>query len=272
MTKTLELGAVHINANHIENLTKYYEALGFESESSGETVLLKAGGKTLVVLHPTDLQRRHEVGLYHFAVLLPSRADLGNFVYHISKSRIPVTGASDHHVSEAIYFSDPEGNGIEVYRDRPESEWKVDGSVHMDTLAMDVEGVLNARNSEEANKFPAGTKMGHVHLHVQNLEESEDFYKKTLGFDKILDYPMAGFYSRDGYHHHVGMNTWLKGNPKKKEDSYPGLRYFTLHLNSEVFINLFGDEKDDVSLRDPNHILIKVIKGFNNSPQANDRI
>jgi len=262
MTTTLELGAVHINANNIEKLKTYYESLGFESETSEDTVLLKAAGETLVVLHPTNFSRRHEVGLYHFAVLLPSRADLGNFVYHISKSRIPATGASDHHVSEAIYFSDPEGNGIEIYHDRPESEWKVEGRVHMDTLAMDVEGVLNARTSDNADKFPAGTKMGHVHLHVLNLDESEDFYKKTLGFDKILDYPMAGFYSRDGYHHHVGMNMWLKGNPKKKEDGYPGLRFYTIYLESGVFSNLFGDEMKKVSLRDPNNILIKVIKGF----------
>lgn len=262
MTKTIELGAVHINANNVSRLKSYYESLGFESEDLGDEVLLRGGSKTLLVLHPTDLTRRHEVGLYHFAVILPSRADLGNFIYHIAKNRIPSSGASDHHVSEAIYFNDPEGNGIEIYSDRPENEWKVEGKIHMDAVAMDIENILSSRTSDTAEKLPEGTKMGHVHLHVLNLDESEAFYKKTLGFEKVLDYPMAGFYSRDGYHHHVGMNMWLRGRPKEKEDNYPGLRFYTLYLDPSAFTELFGDFTGEKEFRDPNNILIKVYKGI----------
>lgn len=262
MKKTIELGAVHINANDVAKLAAYYENLGLDAVMKDDTVELKAGSQTLLVLHPTSHTRRHEVGLYHFALLLPSRADLGNFLYHVASSRIPVSGASDHHVSEAIYLTDPEGNGIEVYRDKEEDTWKVNGEVYMETVAMDVDGVLASRTSEQTKKFPQGTIMSHIHLHVQNLEESAKHYGATVGLEKILDYPGALFYARDGYHHHLGMNTWLGGRPEKKEDGYPGLRYFTVYLDSPVFTELFGEAVDQVEKRDPNNIRYKIYRGF----------
>lgn len=260
--KTIQLGAVHINVTDVEQLTSYYEDIGFRSKETKEGVELLAGNKPLIVLHPTNKTRRHEVGLYHFAVRVPERADLGNFLFHLAVNKFPVTGFSDHHVSEAIYLNDPEGNGIEVYWDKPESVLKNEGGIVMTTDPMDVDGVLESRTTDDFSQFPEGTDIGHIHLHVQNLEKSDQHYKETLGLDKVMDYPKAGFFSRDGYHHHIGMNMWLQGNPDIKEDGYPGLHHFNVHLKPAVFDQLYDEKSDMVERRDPNNILYKVYRGF----------
>ena len=260
--KTIELGAVHLNVTDVEQLTLYYENLGFSSRQTDEGMELLAGSRPLLVLHPTKQTRRHEVGLYHFAVRVPDREDLGNFLYHLAVKRIPVTGFSDHHVSEAIYLSDPEGNGIEVYWDKPESIWKNTNGIHMTTDPMDVDGVLASRTTNSFSGLPEGTDMGHIHLHVQDLNSSYEHYSETLGLEKTLDYPKAGFFSRDGYHHHIGMNMWLQGKPDVKCDGYPGIHHFSIHLASAVFDEIYGPDKTVAENRDPNNILYKVYRGF----------
>lgn len=260
--KTIELGAVHLNVTDVEQLKNYYTNLGLRSKDTEEGVAILAGNKPLVVLHPTKLTRKHEVGLYHFAIRVPERKDLGNFLFHLATNKISVTGFSDHHVSEAIYLTDPEGNGIEVYWDKPESAWKNNGRIHMTTDPMDVDGVLESRTTDSYTQFPEGTDMGHIHLHVQDLEKSDQHYNETLGLEKVLDYPKAGFFSRDGYHHHIGMNMWLQGNPGIKEDGYPGIRHFNVYLQPTVFDQLYDGKSDMVEKRDPSNILYKVYRGF----------
>ena len=260
--KTIELGAVHINVNNVDQLTTYYENLGFISKETAEGVELLAGNKPLIVLHPTKQTRKHEVGLYHFAIRVPKREDLGNFLFHLAVNKLPVTGFSDHHVSEAIYLTDPEGNGIEVYRDKPDDVWKNEDSILMTTDPMDVGGVLESRTTDSFTQFPEGTEMGHIHLHVQNLEKSDQHYNETLGLEKVMDYPKAGFFSRDGYHHHIGMNMWLQGKPAIKEDGYPGIHHFNVYLEPAIFDQLYDGKSDMVEKRDPNNILYKVYRGF----------
>lgn len=261
----MEIDEVHINASNIADLAAYYRTLGLSSERNGDTIELKAGTRTLVVLHETKASRRHEVGLYHMAIRLPSRRDLGDFIQNLVDRRIPVTGASDHKVSEAVYLSDPEGNGIEVYRDREESEWYDDGEFTMTTEAMDLDGVLGERSYGPYQGMPEGTDMGHIHLHVLDLDASEKFYRDTLGIEKMMDVETAIFTSRDGYHHHIGMNIWLRGTPKEKEDGRPGLRGYVIRLSEDTFDTLFNDSSDDPKeLRDPNNILITVRRGLGN--------
>lgn len=264
LKKTLRLGAVHLNSQDPDRLRKFYEELGMRSEKDGEVITLYGGDCELVVLHKVDADRRHEVGLYHMAILLPSRKDLGNFLYHLAKKRIPITGASDHHVSEAVYLSDPDGNGIEVYQDRDPAKWIVEGVFTMTTEAMDVEGVLGARDEEDYKGMPEGTTMGHLHLHVLDIETSEAYYKETLGLESMISMGSATFTSRDGYHHHLGMNTWLRGDPKPMEDGYTGLRYYTVYLDESVFDEQFPDSagKDFIDLRDPNNIRFRTFRGL----------
>jgi catechol 2,3-dioxygenase len=162
--------------------------------------------------------KRGAFGLYHFAILLPHRADLGRFISHLASLGIRF-GAADHLVSEAVYLTDPDGLGIEVYSDRPRESWEVRGrEVAMATDALDLDDLISVGGPTEWTGAPRGTVLGHVHLHVGNLEVGERFYHATLGFDKIVwGYPGALFLSAGGYHHHLGTNTWSAG-PSPTDD------------------------------------------------------
>src|SRR5690606_17607427 len=166
-------------------------------------------------------------GLYHFALLLPTRADLGKAIKHFSRNEVRL-GASDHLVSEALYLSEPDGNGIEIYRDREPEAWTwQDGFVGMSTDPLDARAVVEASGNEEWDGLPVGTVMGHVHLHVANLAESQAYYE-ALGFEVVTPYPQALFMSTGKYHHHIGMNTWNgAGAPRPSKES-AGLEAFTL--------------------------------------------
>ena len=155
------------------------------------------------------------LGLYHFAILLPDRAALGRFVTHLGSLGVHA-GSADHAVSEAIYLSDPDGLGIEVYADRPRAAWRSDSTrqLFMTTAPLDVRGVMAAAGGAAWTGMPPGTTIGHVHLHVGDLGAAEAFYHRALGFDKVVwNYPGALFLSAGGYHHHLGTNTWSAGPP-----------------------------------------------------------
>ncbi|WP_394140739.1 VOC family protein [Cytobacillus oceanisediminis] len=189
-------------------------------EKAGEVVEKKAGS----------------AGLYHMALLLPERADLARFLRHMLKRNYPLQGASDHYVSEAIYLADPEGNGIEVYIDRPTDIWQRDeGEVHMTTEPLDANDLLSDGNDKDWEGMPAGTVMGHIHLQVLELKETERFYCKGLGFNLVNRYgSQAIFVSSGGYHHHIGLNTWQSRGGEPAEKKSPGLKYFTLVLPNEA--------------------------------------
>jgi catechol 2,3-dioxygenase len=168
-------------------------------------------------VHP--VARRGHIGLYHFAILLPDRASLGRFVDHLAE-RGEYAGMSDHFVSEAVYLTDPDGLGIEVYADRPRSEWRVDNNqLAMTTIPLDVNDLVASARGEKWKGAPAGTVLGHVHLYVRNLDEAAAFYHAGLGLDKVVwAYPGALFMSAGGYHHHLGTNTWAASAPLSTED------------------------------------------------------
>jgi catechol 2,3-dioxygenase len=195
---------------------------------AGETPLLH-----LVEIPNARRQPAFTTGLFHMAILLPTRVDLGRFLINVirNQSSISRLGSSDHLVSEAIYLNDPDGNGLEVYRDRPRSEWEWQGSlVKMDTIALDAEGVIASVPDQNApyEGAPDGTVIGHMHLRASDLALGKAFYVDIVGFDIITDYPGALFVSAGRYHHHLGMNIWQsKDAPPPPEDSV-GLREFTI--------------------------------------------
>lgn len=160
----------------------------------------------------SPVQQGGRLGLYHFAILLPDRAALGRFVRHLSEVGARA-GASDHLVSEALYLNDPDGLGIEVYADRPRSEWRhSERQLAMATEPLDLPALAAAGGAERWRGMPAGTVIGHIHLHVGDVETAEAFYHAALGFDKVVwSYPGALFLSAGGYHHHLGVNTWARG-------------------------------------------------------------
>jgi catechol 2,3-dioxygenase len=175
-------------------------------------------------------------GLFHLAILVPSRPDLARALQRVAEAGWHLSGASDHLVSEALYLSDPEGNGIELYRDRPREEWPVrDGTLQMATLPLDLDGVLGELRREDASAgMPSGTRIGHVHLNVGDLAAAEAFYSDTLGFDvTVRGYPGALFVSAGGYHHHLGLNTWAGEGAPPPPPGSRGLREFEILLPSE---------------------------------------
>lgn len=214
------VGVVRLQVADLQRSVDFYErVLGLRTGSrNGGAVVLTAqdDGRPLLELHEkpgvSPAPRRGVYGLYHFAILLPARTDLGRFVGHVASLGIRF-GAADHWVSEALYLTDPDGLGIEVYADRPRSEWQVRGrELAMSTDPLDLGGVVAAGGDTAWSGAPQGTTIGHVHLHVGDLAAAEAFYHAALGFDKVVwGYPGALFLSAGGYHHHLGTNTWSPG-------------------------------------------------------------
>lgn len=214
------VGAVRLQVSDLERSLDFYRGLlGFtELGRDGDVVSLGAPGspRPLVELivragtHPVRPYSR--LGLYHFAILLPDRAALGRVLRHLQHNRVAL-GMADHLVSEALYLSDPDGLGLEIYRDRPRSEWRQDGDrVVMATDPLDAEGVAAEGDRAVWTGMPAGTVIGHVHLHVGDIALAESFYSTSAGLDVTTrSYPGALFMSAGGYHHHLGVNTWARG-------------------------------------------------------------
>lgn len=244
------IGAVTLTVSDLERSLAYYqEALGFRLQRrEGQTAALGVGGPDLLVLveRPGARAVRGTTGLYHFAILTPSRLALAKSLRRLAETSTPVGGFADHAVSEAIYLSDPDGNGIEIYRDRSREEWPyLNGKLQMTTEALDVEGVLAELEGKawSWDGLHPDTTIGHIHLHVSDLEEAERFYTQVVGFDLVTRYgPSASFVSAGGYHHHIGMNTWAGvGAPRPPADA-AGLCWYEILLPN-------ADERDRVVAR-----------------------
>lgn len=219
------MGPAALQVSDLPRSLDYYEnLLGLQRlvADIGTATLGAADGRELVMLREQrgirPVPRRGAFGLYHFAILLPDRPALGRFAQHLARLNV-AAGMADHLVSEALYLTDPDGLGIEVYADRAKSTWKSRGDeLQMTSDPLDAASVIAAGGHVPWNGMPAGTTMGHMHLHVGNLLEAEAFYHAALGFDKMVwSYPGALFLSAGGYHHHLGTNTWSPG-PSARED------------------------------------------------------
>lgn len=230
-------GAVHVQVADLERSLQYYrDVLGLQlREQPGHHAALAAlgDGEPLLVLHErhgaAPVRRRGQLGLFHFAILLPSRAALGQFVRHLATLGVPA-GAGDHLVSEAFYLSDPDGLGIEVYADRPRESWRrVGRELMMATDPVDVEGLRRDAEGGVWKGMPAAAVMGHVHLHVGDIPRASAFYSDALGFDRMVwSYPGALFLGAGGYHHHLGTNTWAGPGAKSPAEDDARLIEWTL--------------------------------------------
>jgi catechol 2,3-dioxygenase len=239
------VGQVNLKVQDLDRaLTFYKEVIGFKVfEQTKNSAKLTADGKTVLlsIEQPDNVipKQRRTAGLYHFALLLPSCADLGKLLKHFLQVGYSLQGASDHLVSEAIYLADPDGNGIEVYADRPDSTWDWnDREVVMASEPLNAEDLLAEGLPGTFNGLPEGTVMGHIHLHVSELGKTEEFYTKGLGFEVVNRYgPQALFISSGKYHHHIGLNTWNGiGAPVPPVNSV-GLESFTLMLPNKESVN-----------------------------------
>lgn len=236
------LGTVHLTVTDLDrSLAFYRERLGFQlHRREGQTAYLGAGRADLLILtgRPDARPSSGTTGLYHFALLLPNRRALARSLHRLAETRTPLQGFADHGVSEAIYLPDLDGNGIEIYRDRPRAEWPIErGQLQMVTDPLDVDDLLAepAGQPIPENGLPPDTVLGHIHLHVAHIGQAEAFYGDLLGFELRQRYgPTASFLAAGGYHHHVGVNTWAgAGAPPPPADAV-GLRWFTIRLPDQT--------------------------------------
>jgi catechol 2,3-dioxygenase len=270
------IGKVRLRVADSDALSEFYErVVGLRAvERDGDVVRLGPdGGRPLVELVSAPAASpppSFSTGLFHMAILVPDRAELARSLRRVIEQGWRLTGASDHLVSEALYLRDPEGNGIEIYRDRPRDTWgRSNGELRMATLPLDLDAVLAEEGSGEANGMPADTTMGHVHLRVADIPAAEAFYNGELGLDVMVrSYPGALFVAAGGYHHHIGLNTWeTQGAPPPPEGSL-GLDRYELVLPDEAALDAAagrvaetGDPvrtEDGVLARDPsgNRVLL----------------
>lgn len=223
LPEAAHIGLVRLQVSDLARSLEYYTTLlGFRVLSrANATAVLGPHGEAPVPLVELDerrgvrpVPRRGLLGLYHFAILLPDHAALGRFVAHLAKAGA-YAGSADHAVSQVVYLSDPDGLGIEVYADRPRSQWRTNGrEIAITTEPLDLRRLVKAAAGEPWLGMPAGAVIGHVHFHVGAIREAEAFYHSALGFDKTAwTYPGALFLSAGGYHHHVGTNIWAAGSP-----------------------------------------------------------
>ena len=245
---TTHVGMVRLQVADLDRSLNWYErvlGLGVLSRSTGRGTLGVPGDPPLVALSEragaVPVRRRGHLGLFHYAILLPDRAALGRFLRHLAGIGEQV-GASDHLVSEALYLHDPDGLGIEVYADRPRSTWqRHGGELTMDTKPLNTQDLIAAGGDTPWNGMPPGTVMGHMHLHVGNLDQGAAFYRDGLGFEAMVwSYPGALFLSAGGYHHHLGLNTWAGENAPRPGDNDARLLEWELVLPDPDSVEQFA--------------------------------
>jgi catechol 2,3-dioxygenase len=231
------IGAVHLTISDLRRSIRFYEThLGFlVHRRDDRTAWLGAGGPDLLTLSQCETapRVRGTTGLYHFAILVPSRAELARSLRRLVATDTIMQGAADHGVSEALYLADEDGIGIEIYRDRPRDQWPVvAGQLRMGADPMDLEALLTeAGRAESGAGLAADTVIGHVHLHVSRIEEAHAFYVGLLGFELTQRYgPSALFVAAGGYHHHIGLNTWAGVGAPPPPPGAIGLKHFVVAL------------------------------------------
>ena len=234
MSDSWPLRSVTLKVLDLSAQIAFYLQFGFAlREESSDTAVLSAGDfeLTLIALKRGRPRPSHTAGLFHFAILLPHRESLGSFIKHASHHSWNFVGAADHLVSEALYFSDPEGNGIEVYADRPRERWTWKNErVAMDTLPLDLDALAEI-SSQDWLGFPAGTRLGHMHLTVGDLDSSQSFYE-SLGLRLTADWGSFRFLSWDDYHHHVAINLLSGRNARHVTPDISGLAGFSIRSSS----------------------------------------
>lgn len=234
LKENLRIGKASLNVKDLELLVDFYTSkIGMDLIKKENNIAeLGVGEKVLLELVQVNKESNEKLtGLYHIAYLLPTRSNLGNALFSLLIRNAPLYGASDHGYSEALYLNDPEGNGNEIYADRPKEKWDIreDGTIAGYTIAMDAEGVLAEKNSHIPVNLPEGTIIGHIHLSIKYLDKTKDFYTNILGFDNKFEFPKQAIFMASGlYHHHIAINVWDSANMKLREDGDLGLNYFEI--------------------------------------------
>ncbi|WP_421361770.1 VOC family protein [Agrobacterium rosae] len=241
LTRPAYVGQAHLVVRDLPLVSEFYQnIIGLsiiEKSPSGE--VLGVNGQPLLTLTTSQNATRAPngaAGLFHTAFLMPSRSDLALWLTHVAHNNVGLQGASDHLVSEAIYLSDPEGNGIEVYRDRSPEEWtyQPDGTVAMSTLRLNLQELYDSAPKATFAKAADGTAIGHIHLQVGDIPQADAFYQDVLGLKIMARYPGASFFGSGAYHHHVAANIWNSRGAVARSDNMTGLSGYSLKFNEKA--------------------------------------
>ena len=268
-----------LNVKDLARQTAFYtQIIGLEIRTQTETeVILGAGGKDLVHLIQTNRKEavKSSYGLYHMAILLPSREDLADVFKHIAELNYPFIGAADHGYSEALYLEDPEGNGIELYRDKPVADWDIreDGRIIGVTEELSAQEIYDMGRKVEPFVIAPDTRMGHIHLSVKDSQLATTFYQAVLDLSNKFTIPSASWIASGDYHHHLAVNEWGGKALAKREKDMPGLAYYVVEVaNKEGLVTIAERAKaygapvkwlssNDFTFEDPDGIVTRVRKG-----------
>ncbi|EFS04095.1 glyoxalase family protein [Listeria seeligeri FSL S4-171] len=273
INEMMRLGEVVLNVGHLEEMAGFYqEVIGLTLLEKNERVVrlgVSGSNEALLVLRKIDnavVPEVPRIGLFHTAFLLPTRENLADVLVHLIKSGYPIDGAGDHAYSEALYLHDIEGNGIEIYADRAKTDWMPDaeGNLPMVTEEVDVDGLLKIATGEAFTGMAVGTKIGHVHLQVSDVDKAEQFYRRALGLNLTTAIPSARFFAAEDYHHHIGTNMWAGRNLQNRQEQEVGLAWFTIITPDKEAISKQLEEKGyqvnrfekTISVVDSNGIMI----------------
>lgn len=244
LTRPAFVDHVHLIVRDLAQVSSFYQRIVglsvIEKSPSGETLGV-AGRPLLTLTTSKDAERapRQAAGLFHTAFLLPSRTDLAHWLANAAHNNIGLEGASDHLVSEALYLSDPEGNGIEIYHDRRPDEWTYqdDGSVEMATIRLDLQELHASAPQAAFTGMADGSAVGHIHLQVGDIPQTDSFYRDVLGLKVMARYPGASFFGSGGYHHHVAANVWNSRGARARAGNMTGLAGYTLRFNDKAALD-----------------------------------
>lgn len=244
LTRPAHVRNAHLVVNDLALVSDFYQKIiglkVIEKTASGE--VLGVGGKPLLTLSTgANVARapRNAAGLFHTAFLVPNRAELAHWLSNAAHSGIKLDGASDHLVSEALYLSDPEGNGIEIYRDRTPKEWTYhqDGMVQMATERLNLQALYEEAPKTAWNGMADGTAVGHIHLQVGDIPQADAFYRDVLGLKVMARYPGASFFATGDYHHHIAANIWNSRGARAREGNMTGLSDYTVRFNDQTALD-----------------------------------
>ena len=268
-----------LNVKDLARQTAFYtQIIGLEIRTQTETeVILGAGGKDLVHLIQTNRKEavKSSYGLYHMAILLPSREDLADVFKHITELNYPFIGAADHGYSEALYLEDPEGNGIELYRDKPVADWDIreDGRIIGVTEELSAQEIYDMGRKMNPFVIASGTRMGHIHLSVKDSHLATAFYQAVLDLSDKFTIPSASWIASGDYHHHLAVNEWGGKNLDKRKAEFPGLAYYVVEVEKKEDLVAIAEKakangapvkwlsSNDFTFEDPDGIVTRVRKG-----------
>ncbi|WP_246763689.1 VOC family protein [Rhizobium bangladeshense] len=256
LTRPAYIDQAHLVVTDLGLVSGFYQSmLGLkviEETASGE--VLGVGALPLLTLTTAGNAApapRNAAGLFHTAFLMPNRNELARWLRHAAHNNVALDGASDHLVSEAIYLSDPEGNGIEIYADRPHEEWKFhqDGMVEMATQRLDLQALYNSAPDDRWEGMAEGTAIGHLHLQVGDIPQADAFYRDVLGLKLMARYPGASFFATGGYHHHLAANIWNSRGATARTDNMTGLSDYRIRFNDKAALDAAVSRLDALEVK-----------------------